>query len=333
MIEQTVLEKSKIEFTSPSDFLRVSYSSLNLFASCARKFEFTKLYPRRARDKDNFAAEVGTALHRAYQNYLVELDEDKALWTLLESYPHELSWYQDDDYRSIEAAISTLEKMIANTEMAGWEVAYIMDPSGNSVPAIEVPFEIQFKGIRLPDGRGLAVTGFIDAFMYHRTLNYYRTLDVKTHRRMESNPNRIDTVADAKYKYDTQQIPYGIVLEHIQQKPVDKFEVLYYDCFVDVGEPRARLYAYWKDQTDIQEWLLNTVLKLQQLVKYAEMDYFPRTDGGCLSFNNPCFYMNVCQSRNKDSIKAWFLEGQQPAHPEYTVPWIVAEMNPFGEVE
>ena len=63
--------------TQPTDFLRVSYSSLNTFASCNRKFEFDKLYPRRERVLEDFyAADVGKALHAGYQDFLIKGDKE-----------------------------------------------------------------------------------------------------------------------------------------------------------------------------------------------------------------------------------------------------------------
>ena len=307
----------------PTEFLRVSYSSLNLFDSCPRKFEFNKLFPRRARDYDTFAADVGTCLHKGYQNYLVTRDENAALWALMESYPYDGAWNQDNDFRSIQACVVTLEEMIESTDMKEWRVAEIKKPDGVIVPAIEVPFELRMNGIVLPDGRGIAVTGFADAFLRHLMTPKFRTLDIKTHRRTLKD-------ATAKYKFDNQQTPYGIMLEHIQGNAIDEFEVMYLDSYVDLAEPYVEAYTFDKDQVAIQEWLMNTVLKCQRIQQFMEMDYFPRTDGGCLAFNKPCFFLTVCESRDRPGIERWLLEGQAPEHRVDEAPWIVAEIDVYG---
>jgi len=312
---------------SPSDYLRVSYSSLNLLDSCARKFEFNKLFPRRARDYDTFAADVGTALHRGYQTWLMTHDADKAIWAMMEVYPYEAEWNQEKDDRSLQAAVVTLEEMIESEPMKEWTVAEIKRPDGQIVPAIEVPFELRLKGITLPDGRGIAFTGFVDAFLRNLMMeSLYRTLDIKTHR------NYLKDLT-AKFKYDTQQTPYGIVLEHIQNRPVTEFEVMYLSCFVDLAEPRVEPYTYERSESDIQEWLLNTVLKCQRIQRFAEMDYFPRTDGGCVTFNKPCFFLDICESRDKNVIEKWLLEGEAPEHRIDDEPWIVADIDVYGGVE
>jgi hypothetical protein len=309
--------------TDKKEYLKVSYSSLNLAANCLRKFEFNKLYPRRVRDGDQFAADVGTSLHRGLQDYLVHGNEDSAYWEVMKAYPYVWEFNQIRDDRSLEAALSTLDEMMYKMDMSEWELVNIKKPNGEEVPAVEVPFEIRLKGIDLPDGRGVAFTGFMDAAMRHRGHGLVRTLDIKTHRRQREDATPV-------YKYDTQQVPYGICLEHIQGNAVEEFEVLYLDCYVDLVAPRVHEYAFKKDSTDLQEWLINTVLRVQTIQRALEMDYFPRTDGGCLSWNRPCYFLEICQSRDREAIEEWLLMGDEKAQRVDDEPWIVAEIDVFG---
>lgn len=315
------------------EHLKISYSSLNLLDTCMRKFEFNKLYPRRPRDSDAFAADVGSALHHAYQHFLIHGDEEAATWVLMRDYPYIGEFSQRTDDRSLEACISVLDEMMHYGKMDEWELMTIKRPptdeeraaglDGVVVPAIEVPFELRLKGIDLPDGRGLAFTGFMDAAMRHLVTDRVRTLDIKTNRR---------TMEDAtpKYKFDGQQIPYGIVLEHIVGNRVDEFEVLYLDCYVDLLNPRVQLYPFRKDSSDIQDWLINTVLAGQRIQRSMEMDYFPRTNGGCMSWNRPCYFLDICEIRDREQITDWLLMGDEPEHRVDAVPWIVAEIDVFG---
>src|SRR3990167_1269600 len=305
------------------DYLRFSYSSMNVFSSCNRKFELQKLYPQRDRGEDMFAADVGTALHKGYQNYLITQDENQAIWAYLEAYPYELEQRESNDYRSCEAGRSTLIEMLESVQMADYELAMIKNPEGLIVPAIEVPFEIRFKGITLPDGRGIAFTGFMDAVMRNLITGSFRTTDIKTHRRSLND-------ATAKYKFDSQQTPYGIAIEHIQGNPVDDFEVLYLDCYVDILEPRVTLYPFSRTSEDVQEWLTNKVLEFKSIQRYMEMGFFPRTDGGCLFYNKPCRFLEPCTSRERETIEMWLLMGEEPKAPRLDQPWIVGEIDVFG---
>lgn len=308
----------------PSNCLQISYSSGGTFDSCARKFEFRKIYPRRKQLQDSLPAAVGQALHAGFQEFLATQSEEKAYWALLNAYPYELEYSAYDDKRSLEATVSTLDAMLAYGAMDEWELLKIQRPDGVVVPATEVPFELILKGITLADGRGLSIIGYMDAAMRSLVTGAMRTMDIKTHRSTLRN-------ADPKYRFDNQQTPYGIVIQHVTQEPCDEFEVLYLDTFVDLQEPRVHLYSYHRDSTDVQEWLANTVLRGQRIQRAMAMDYFPRTDNGCLSFNQACPYLEVCQTRDKEAILEFMLMGEEPAVPEAFEPWIQAEIDVFGD--
>lgn len=321
----------------PTEFLRVSYSSMNVFAACNRKFEFQKLYPKRVRQfDDNYAAEVGKALHAGYQEFLTNHDRDSATWALMSEFPYEIEFTQTNDFRSFEASLSTLEKMMDEGRMNDYELAKIVRPpspqevaagleSGIAatpaiVPAIEVPFELRFRGITLPDGRGIAFTGFIDAIMQHYSTRAFRTLDIKTSRQGLAD-------STAKYKFDSQQIPYGVIVDHLAGEAIEAFEVLYLDSYVDLVDPRVTLYPFMKTREDIQEWATNKLLQFQSLQRFMANDYFPRTDNGCLSWQKPCAYLDPCMSRDRDALTQWFLMGEEPQEDRPFHPWVVADID------
>jgi ATP-dependent helicase/DNAse subunit B len=316
----------------PTEYLRVSYSSLNTFASCNRKFEFDKLYPRPPRDDEDFyAADVGKALHAGFQHYLTQGDREQAIWEFMLAFPYESEFSQPNDNRSFEAALATLEDMFEEARLHDYELAKIRRPNtkkeleagltgGVVVPAIEVPFEIRFKGLTLPDGRGIAFIGYIDAIMVNLLTKMFRTLDIKTTRVSLSD-------ATGKYQFDTQQVPYGIVVDHIAQGVVDQFEVLYLDTYIDLVDPKCQLYPFKKTRNDIQEWVTNKLLQFEMIQRYMANDYFPRTDNGCMFYNKTCRYLAPCQSRDKKELTEWFLMGADPAPSEPFFPWVVADID------
>lgn len=311
---------------APSDF-RVSYSSLNTASSCLRKFEFNKLYPRKSRDsEEQFAADVGTALHMAVQHWMIHGDENAALWQLMLHFPYLWEYNQLRDDRNLEASIATLDEILDSVDMTEWKLVEIRlgpteeYPEGEVVPAIEVPFEIRLKGLNLSDGRPIVYTGWIDAIMRHKGTGLIRTLDIKTHR---------STLRDstAKYKFDSQQIPYGIIVEHLQGLEVEEFEVLYLDCFIDLVDPRVTLYPFLKLHEDLQEWMMDTVLDIRQIQTAHQMDYFSRARGGCMAWNKPCYFLDVCETRDKEAITTWLLEGEDEAPAQSWEPWVRVELD------
>lgn len=310
--------------SEPTEYLRLSYSSLNVFNTCARKFELDKFYPKLVFDGDNYAADVGSAIHAGFQEYLANQDEHKAIWEFMKVFPYVGEFSQPNDNRSFEAALQTLEEMFIESNIQEYKLAKIKRPDGEIVPAVEVPFEIRLKGITLPDGRGVSIIGYIDAIMEHLMTRLYRTVDIKT-----SRMNLHD--ATGKYKYDGQQVPYGIVVEQIGQGEVDEFEVIYFDCFIDVVSPRVQVYKFLKNKEDIQEWLWNKLIQVDMIKRFMEMDYFPRTEGGCLAYNRPCRYLNACMNRDRETLMAWFTMGGELAEEREFNPWIIVDIDTVGE--
>ena len=322
----------------PTEFLRVSYSSLNTYDSCKRKFEFDKLYPKRDRSgEDWYAAEVGKALHAGYQAFLIHGNRERSIWEFMLAFPFELEFSQENDYRSFEASLATLELMFDESKMQEYKLAQIRRPNtpeeielglteGVVVPAIEVPFAIRFNGLVLPDGRGIEFIGFIDAILIHYMTGLFRTLDIKTTRM------HVDD-ATAKFQFDTQQVPYGLVVEHVTNESVDSFEVLYLDSYIDIVEPDAKFYPFMKTREDIDEWVMNKIMQFQDIIRFLKMDYFPRREGGCMFYNKPCRHLEPCISRDREALTHWFLMGEEPGTDRDSkfMPWIVAEID-VGEL-
>jgi hypothetical protein len=133
--------------------------------------------------------------------------------------------------------------------------------------------------------------------------------------------------ATPKYKFDSQQVPYGFVAEHLQGRPLESFEVLYLECYLDLVEPKAIPYSFHKSREDLQEWVVNTILRLGPIQRSIAMDYFPRADGGCLTFNRPCFFLDVCETRNRGAITEWLLEGNEPGDKPEWNPWVKIQLD------
>jgi hypothetical protein len=284
-------------------FLQISQNSRRTLTNCARRFEFTKLYQHPRQYEKSLAADAGTAIHEGYQEYLTSRDEQKAIWALMRSYPTERNYDPYDD-RSLEACFATLQAMIEYRELVTYELARIKKFDGTIVPAVEVPFEITLSNFELPNGWGVQYIGFIDCVLFDRFADRYIVVDIKTHR------NRREDLT-GEYKFHGQTVPYGLVIQHITGEALNLFDVAYLTAFVDLRSPRPQLYKFTKDKEAIQDWIIKLVLDLRHLSDYIKLDHFPRTEGGCITFNTACQFLDVCASRNKDVIQRYFLLGQE----------------------
>ncbi len=302
-----------------SKFFDVSYSSLGTLRSCARKFQANKLFKRPERHFESIAMSAGQALHAGYQDYLIDKDIESAMWTLGLTYPHIHCWETSHD-RSFEACISTLDAMIASNAMLEYELAEIECPDGVIRPAIEVPFAIVMEGMFMPDGRQIRIIGYMDAVMRKILTGSFKTLDIKTHR-----DNKYDRTAN--YKNDTQQLPYGLVLEHFAGHAIDSFEVLYFDAYIDILNPRITPYVYNKTHADVQDWLFCKIGQLQELQRMAAANWFPRSDNGCTFYNKPCALLDTCGIQDDEVFQKFLLEGRPAEEPKEFEPWITARIN------
>lgn len=305
--------------------LRISHSSIsNTYPSCARKFEFGKLflYDRYSEDDDNFAGDVGKALHVSYQDYFVNQDVDKAVAELMFAYPAKICDNPMDN-RSIESCYGTLMNMINMPGMENYEIANVKCPDGEIRPGVEVPFEIRFRNLQLQyHGYPIIViyTGYIDLVVWDRISGEYSVIDIKTTRNNAGDKT-------ALYKFDEQSLPYGLVVSQIVGQTIEEMEVHYLSVFVDPVEPSSRLYTFKKKQHDLRDWAQTIEQRLQQLQWGLNKHWFPKTGRSCMNFKRPCKYFEVCHYRKPETIINFMDTNEKHSEQVEIEPWIKIDLE------
>lgn len=315
----------------PIQMLVLSHSSRESFRSCARKLEFRQFYgENRAREDDNFAGNVGNALHRGLATWLTTYDETKAIWSMLQSFPYDeemLKTYNSD--RGLEACVATMDHLIHSGQLLSYEVAKIKLADGRIVDCIEVPFAIQITGA--PLGIPVWFVGFIDCILYDRLHDRYVVVDLKTTRQKNND-------MFVRFQWDEQVIPYGIVLEHALGRSIEELDVSYFSVFIDLEKPRSEMFPVKKMDRDIHDWHLGLCDDIERIAKYYKMGWFPRVTGGstCLSYNRRCQFYDECGYREpsvlNDIIKGeprttLFRKMRDGTTPE---PWITTSLPYLG---
>lgn len=264
---------------------------------------------------------AGTAIHEGYQKYLETHDKAASTWAFMRAFPVHLNWDSSDD-RSMEACLNTLDALINASITAEYELSTIKTLQGVLMPAIEVPFEIEFPGLVLANGMTLSFIGYIDMIMYSRFYDMHGVVDLKTHRN-----NRSDLTAN--YLHHGQMIPYGLILNHVLGKSITRFNVIYASAFIDILEPRVETYEYEKTQADIEDWITSFVIGIKNLNEMLKLDHFPRTENGCLIYNKACTYLDICKERNKDKLQSILLCGEEPrpSKRDEFEPWIKIQLS------
>lgn len=305
--------------TYPFKSLRLSHSSRQLLHSCARKFEFRKVYEQGGQEQ-TIPTDAGHALHAGYQHWFVHRDIDAAVAVFMQRYP----WHLNDNpnfNRSAEACYYTLERMISSGLYQEYVIAMVKNQHGEVVPAVEVPFEIEIKGFRMSEDHDVKITyvGFIDLIMYNNFTSMFAVSDIKTHR-----DNSKDLVP--KFRFDEQCLPYGMVLERVLDSPMEDYEVHYMSCFIDIEKPEIRDFSFMKSKKAVRDWARGLYVDLVNIKTFADTMWWPRHGGSCISFFKPCQFYELCHERNHEALKAMIKPTEFDAMKDKE-PWLKLELE------
>lgn len=288
-------------FTYFVDEIRLSHSTLQTFESCPRKFEFSKLFQNPVHE-DSLATAFGTAIHRGFQDYLINKDYNHAVFSMMMDYPWEMGESAVRD-RSPEGALALLDEMIRQFPEERYELAYISDANGTPMPCVEVPFKLVFDEYatlsminRSASGSQVKFVpvfyvGYMDLVLHDKLEDKFIVIDIKT------TTDRLDDLTP-KYKFSDQTVPYGLVLNKLLGLPIDELEVGYYVARPSLLEPKVELYKFYKSQSDLADWAHGMLSSLNNLSTYFATCYFPRTRNGCSFFGRTCPYYEYCHDRD-----------------------------------
>lgn len=303
--------------------IRLSHSTITgLLESCERKYEFVKMMLHSKRD-ESLPGEVGNALHTGYQEYFLNKDRTEAMFKMMLRYPSHLNSNPFNN-RSVEACYATLNAMIDSHQFFQYEIANIKCLDNIIRPAIEVPFEIIFKGqsILLNNGVKLLIryVGFVDMILYDKMNDEYIVVDIKTTR---EDPEYYD----AMFRYDEQVLPYAIVLEKVLGHKLNNIKVKYMVVYVDIKKPSVHALEYIKSRQDIEDWGRKQLLLIKKLDLYISTEWFPRQPKACFTWRRKCGFHDICHLRNVDVIQEQILQDEKPYVDTFPEPWIALDLE------
>jgi len=308
----------------PTKALVISHSSRSSFRRCARIFEFSKLYGDRDDRSEAFAGDVGNALHRGFQEYLISKDEKQAVLKFLMAYPTEIE-YNDprNSPRSLEASYATLQELIRSPIVDEYELVKIKTRFGDERPAIEVPFAIEIIGSPFPIP--VYFVGFIDAILFSKIKKTYMVDDIKTTRL-----SLLDM--SARYEFDEQTVPYGIILEQVLGHEIGEFDVSYLSAYIDLLEPRVRLYPFTKNTGHINDWYVGLCDDIGRMWRYYKNEFWPRATNGdtCLAFNRACYFLEYCSFRDPSVLSRMIngiIRDENKLFHDDQEPWIMTKLQ------
>lgn len=288
-----------------------SHSIDGTFESCPRRFEFMYLYQRRpASEPRGLAADVGTALHEAVQEWTRTRDLDIASVTLLRWWPWKLEQQRNemgktDHKRTIGNALLLLERIVNHPFWDEWEVAKLPDGSF----AIELPWRINHISLgTIPhpvtgEPYYLATQGKIDWILQHKIQrNRFMATDLKT--------TILDEPAQqASFRFSGQAGHYGLVLAHAIDLPWHKLglEVTYFvGEFGDHGEPETNPLHHELEPEEVYDSIEGKNERLRRMIAMGTAKFWPRRSHGCAFYGTPCGFLDICHRRDPKWLDMWF---------------------------
>ncbi len=296
----------------PVEILEISHSTMNMFHSCPRKLEFSKFFGYNLRG-ESLAASGGNAIHLGVGEYLATKSKQKAISTFMLAYPIHLCTNPTWDW-SLEAAYAALLAVIAFLDSRpDLELAMIADK-----PAIEVPFLINIHH-HIKDFLSVVYRGYIDLIFFDKIHGNYFVIDLKNSARKIKDFTPV-------FQYDSQCVPYALVLQRALDKNIDSLQTDYLVQPVNLMPNQPQLLEFEKTKQDIQEWAQDLVMDLNTMRIYYHAQWFPRRAGSCYSFNRTCKFFNLCGTKKMDTLKTMLAGMEKPEVREFT-PWITLDLE------
>lgn len=305
-----------------------SHSIDNLFDYCARKFEFAHRYERRPVFKESgYAADVGTALHRGTQAWLIArhegLSESEArirgAFDFMLHFPWEEEVNQGTNVRSFDNCVVALEDIWARPEWNEWELVKV-ERGGKTAWAVEVPWLMIHSSLGpVATGEYLATQGTIDFIMRHKVSHKICPWDLKTTiQSMDLNRS--------KYEFSGQQVGYGQVVEALLNNKIRELTVFYMVVQISGQGSTIEVLDIHKSQDALEDYWLDKLDRLARIKAYVARGRFPRTNGGCFSYNTECAFFDVCKSRDDDFLKEWFADSENAQFRDMPDWWVLLEV-------
>lgn len=273
----------------------MSHSSDILVDKCPRKFWRYKLSNRSWKNElrsistheelSNVSSsdphlDFGSVVGIGTQRYFVDGNYNRAVLSMLSSWDGMLDSENGvRDKKTFYYAMHALDKFttLRNTVLSDFEVAIF-----DGKPASELGFIIDC-------GDGFSYRGFLDLLMLHKRKKELTPYEGKT--------TKFVNIHEASYRHSGQALGYSLVVDKIAElmglEISSSFDV-WYSIYKSSGM-EWELMPFPKTLTHRAFWIKNLLVRKQQIMSYAENNYWPMHGWNCYDFFRPCEYYGECE--------------------------------------
>ncbi len=278
----------------------ISYSSLSSFGSCPMRFVLSKCSNFEVPRRSSAASLIGTAVHEAFQFYLITRNLDGAVKVLMLKYPIKLKKAMQGNYHFL-TAYRILRELVNWFEQGTYDLLYI-----NEKPAIEFKVDTTYliehtdklRGNREVELDEVNYIGFIDAIFIDRSTGEIVVCDIKTSSTTSSEEEEI-----SKYALSPQTVEYVTNILNLlgfdQQEStslISSIKVLYLICRFK-GTEYAINPLFLSKTPECVDNLMNGLRQVVRLIESNGLStaaYYK--SGNCVTYGNRCPFFEWCQS-------------------------------------
>ncbi len=273
----------------------VSFSSLNNFHTCPRKYELIKMGESGPGIK-SFDFSFGKALGAGIQELLESGDLGKAslkaflIWDLdlLMGIEIDPDSKKDNHKKSFPNVLDALVKFLPHLQVISseWELFYFKsyDENKNEVlrPAVELSATIE-----LPNG--FKYRCYIDVVLKNKNTGQLVVLELKS--------TGSTNVQEAMYGNSNQALSYSVILDCIADGYTSFF--VWYFVYCTTME-KWEYFPFSKTRVQKAEWIKTVLYDTGNIEECIENDFFPKQGESCLSFGRPCQFYGGCGMSNRN---------------------------------
>lgn len=332
-------EGEGIDAATGKPTIGLSYSSAKQLSHCPRKYQLRKRFyqPDYSMFDSGLPAVSGSAIHEYIQSRLRGDTHEEATFNFFLTYNFDAEEAASDynlRFRSLSPSYHTAIEAYRQINLRPNNVASFTSVSETNedgeatethIPGTEFKFEIIFRD------EGWANTyifrGAIDIITFHPDpLNPSHTIyspwDIKCQR------SSLETL-EPDYRFSPQLIPYGLVIQHLTGEPIDNFTVNYLSIYTDLIDPKVTHYAFQKTSDDVNAWIQSTLLLISNMEAYHSQPVWPRSQTGCIAWNQTCKYYSICGETDPQTIQRGILrDGRYPhLNPRRHNPHVTIELE------
>lgn len=318
-------------YVDDRNYVVTSHSIDGTFESCPKRFMFRHVYQEMpVLEPRGLAADVGTALHEAVQDWTKHGDIMRAAYILCRFWPWELEQKRIesglvDHKRTLGNALLLLEKICSHPFWDEWEPARL--PNGDH--AIELAWRINHISLgSFPHpvtgaDTYLATQGKIDWILQHRKhRGRFMVCDLKTTILGEE-------AQQASFRFSGQGGQYGIVTSHAigHDWRTEGIDICYFVAeFGEHGSPEVFPREYHLTPEEIYESIEGKNERLRRQLNMGRTGFWPRRSHGCSFYQVPCGFLDICHRSEPDYLWRWFEDERDKFSKEsrvYDPYWII----------